>query len=143
MRRVAEDRDICAIAPLLAPLQLRGCRLANRVAMAPMSRYASGGGVPGPDVGAYYARRAASGLGLLVTEGVGVAHPLAVDHPGVPRLHGEAALQGWRRVVEAVHDVGGVIWPQLWHQGAMWNVEYDGGARASALRPSNSKWLSA
>ena len=122
------------IDALLTPLQLRGCRLANRVAMAPMSRYVSQGGVPSDAVASYYARRAATGLGLIVTEGVGIAHQAAVDHPGVPRLHGEAALAGWRKVVDAVHDSGGVIWPQLWHQGVMWNVEYEGGQHGAMRR---------
>ncbi|CAN7192179.1 NADH:flavin oxidoreductase [Phenylobacterium sp. LjRoot225] len=128
--------DATSVDPLLTPLQLRGCRLANRVVMAPMSRYMSPGGIPTPEVASYYARRAASGLGLIVTEGAAVAHPLAVDHPGVPRLHGEAALQGWKAVVEAVHAAGGVIWPQLWHQGPMWNVEHAGDDAMGGLRPS-------
>jgi 2,4-dienoyl-CoA reductase-like NADH-dependent reductase (Old Yellow Enzyme family) len=124
------------IEPLLQPLQLRGCRLANRVVMAPMTRYMSPGGAPTPEVAAYYARRAATGLGLIVTEGVAVDHPMAVDHPGVPRLHGEAALAGWKSVVEAVHAAGGVIWPQLWHQGPLWGVEHPDYAAGGGLRPS-------
>lgn len=123
------------IAPLLSPLQVRGCRLANRVAMSPMTRYMSPEGTPTAEVASYYARRAASGLGLIITEGVGVAHPQAVDHACVPRLHGEAPLAGWAAVVEAVHAAGGVIWPQLWHQGPMWNVE-NGQGEAAGLRPS-------
>ena len=120
---------------LLRPLTLRGTRLSNRIVMAPMSRYASPGGVPGEDVAGYYRRRAKSGVGLIITEGVGVAHPLAVDHPGVPRLHGEDALSGWSRVIAAVHEEGGTIWPQLWHQGPMWNVENGGAGGGIALRP--------
>jgi 2,4-dienoyl-CoA reductase-like NADH-dependent reductase (Old Yellow Enzyme family) len=133
---VREAAMASPIEPLLAPLQVRGRPLANRVAMAPMSRYLSPGGAPTAEVAAYYARRAASGLGLIVTEGVGIDHPFAVDHPGVPRLHGEAPLQGWKGVVEAVHAAGGVIWPQLWHQGPMWNVEHALGESTMGLRPS-------
>jgi 2,4-dienoyl-CoA reductase-like NADH-dependent reductase (Old Yellow Enzyme family) len=121
---------------LLRPLTLRGTRIANRIVMAPMSRYCSPGGAPGEAVAGYYARRAEHGVGLIVTEGVSVAHPVASDHPDIPRLHGEAALAGWRRVVEAVHAGGGLIWPQLWHQGPMWNVDYAGGGEGAALRPS-------
>ena len=132
----AQAATAMTIEPLLKALQLRGCQLANRVVMAPMSRYLSPGGAPTAEVAAYYARRAASGLGLIVTEGIGVAHPLAVDHPGVPRLHGEMALQGWGAVVEAVHAAGGMIWPQLWHQGPMWQVEHATQGTASGLRPS-------
>jgi 2,4-dienoyl-CoA reductase-like NADH-dependent reductase (Old Yellow Enzyme family) len=124
------------IEPLLAPFDLRGCRLANRIVMSPMSRYVSHGGVPTEAVAAYYARRAATGIGLIVTEGVGIAHEVAVDHPGVPLMHRDDALAGWRRVVQAVHAEGGVIWPQLWHQGPMWNVEHDRGGFGSAMRPS-------
>ena len=76
---------------LLTPLRLRGVTLANRFVMAPMSRYFSPGGVPTEDVAAYYRRRAESGLGLIVTEGTAVAHPVAVDNPGSPRLHGDDA----------------------------------------------------
>ena len=125
-----------AIEALLQPLDIRSCRLPNRVVMAPMSRYLSPGGVPTAEVASYYARRAATGLGLIVTEGTGIPHPKSVDHPGVPRLYGEAALAGWRRVIEAVHEAGGRIWPQLWHQGPMWNIEYAGDETGEGLRPS-------
>jgi len=125
-----------AIDALLEPLELRGRRLANRVVMAPMSRYVSHGGVPTEAVASYYARRAATGIGLIVTEGVGIPHPVAVDNPGVPQLHGAAALVGWKRVIDAVHAAGGAIWPQLWHQGVMWNVEHGGGGAGEAMRPS-------
>src|SRR5438093_2626759 len=51
-------------------------------------------------------------------------------------MHGKASLEGWGKVVAAVHAVGGRIWPQLWHQGVMWNVEYAGGPAGTAMRPS-------
>ena len=127
---------MAGIDALLKPLEIRGTRLANRVVMAPMSRYLSPGGVPTGEVASYYARRAASGIGLIITEGTGVAHPAAVDHPGVPQMHGDAALAGWKRVADAVHAERGVIWPQLWHQGPMWSVEYGEGSVGEAMRPS-------
>jgi len=124
------------LSSLLIPLRLRGVTLANRFVMAPMSRYFSPGGVPTRDVASYYRRRAESGLGLIFTEGTAVAHPVAVDNPGSPRLHGEDALTGWRGVVDAVHAAGCPIWPQLWHQGPMFNVEFSGQGDFTALRPS-------
>lgn len=106
-------------APLLQPVDLvPGLRLRNRTALAPMTRKFSPGGVPGPDVAAYYARRAAS-VGLLVTEGTYVGEPSAGTDAAVPRIHGQDALAGWADVVRAVHDEGGVIIPQLWHLGAV------------------------
>ena len=104
---------------LFTPLTIRKLTLANRIVMSPMTRYFSPGGVPGEDVAAYYRRRAESGAGLIVTEGVGVDHPSAVDDPAIPHMHGQAALAGWRRVVAEVHAAGGRIFPQLWHQGPL------------------------
>jgi len=125
------------IEPLLSPFALRGMALANRIAMAPMTRYFSPGGVPGDEVPGYYRRRAERGVGLVVTEGIGVAHPVSVDHPGLPLLHGDAAIARWSEIVDGVHAAGAKILPQLWHQGAMWNVEYAGDPRGmEAVRPS-------
>ncbi|MEK9210892.1 NADH:flavin oxidoreductase [Sphingomonas sp. 2378] len=123
---------------LQTPLQLRGTTVANRIVMSPMSRYFCAGGVPTADVADYYRRRAEGGVGLVITEGVAVDHPVATDNPGIPHLHDAEAHAGWRAVVDAVHGASCPIWPQLWHQGAMWNVEYAGtGTPAGvALRPS-------
>jgi 2,4-dienoyl-CoA reductase-like NADH-dependent reductase (Old Yellow Enzyme family) len=104
---------------LFAPLTIKNVTLANRIVMAPMTRAFSPGGVPGPDVAAYYRRRAENGVGLIITEGTVVAHPAASSNPAVPRFHGEDALAGWSRVLSEVHEVGGRIMPQLWHVGMM------------------------
>ncbi len=106
-------------APFTQPLQLRAMTIPNRVAMAPMTRQFSPGGVPTPEVVAYYRKRAAGGVGLIVTEGAAVDHPLAADGTAIPHFYGEAALAGWRQVTEAVHGEGAVIVPQLWHQGPL------------------------
>ncbi|WP_030788864.1 NADH:flavin oxidoreductase [Streptomyces sp. NRRL S-920] len=100
------------------PFAINGLTLPNRIAMAPMTREFSPEGVPGADVAAYYARRAAGGVGLIVTEGTYVDHASAGSSHRVPRFHGEAALAGWQKVAEAVHAAGGRIVPQLWHVGA-------------------------
>jgi 2,4-dienoyl-CoA reductase-like NADH-dependent reductase (Old Yellow Enzyme family) len=113
-----------SVDPLFKPLSVHGLALKNRIVMSPMTRGFSPGGVPGADVAAYYARRAAGETGLIITEGVGIDHPSALGDAGlkennIPVLYGEAALAGWKRVVEAVHAAGGVIFPQLWHMGVM------------------------
>src|SRR3546814_18223174 len=69
------------IAPLFSPFALRSLRLANRIVMAPMTRGFSPNGIPGADVAAYSARRAATGL--IITEAVGVDHPAALGGSGV------------------------------------------------------------
>ena len=105
--------------PLFEPYQVKSLKLRNRVAMAPMTRNFSPGNVPNDDVVAYYRRRAAGEVGLLITEGTTVNHKAANGYPDVPFFHGEAALAGWKRVADAVHEEGGEIFPQLWHVGAV------------------------
>ncbi|MER7081883.1 2,4-dienoyl-CoA reductase [Saccharopolyspora kobensis] len=102
---------------LSRPFALGSATLPNRIVMAPMTRQFSPGGIPGDDVAVYYARRAAAGTGLIITEGTSVDHPSAGFSADVPRFHGEEPLAGWARVVEAVHAQGGKIMPQLWHVG--------------------------
>jgi 2,4-dienoyl-CoA reductase-like NADH-dependent reductase (Old Yellow Enzyme family) len=109
---------------LFTPFSLGDLQLANRIVMAPMTRSASPGGVPGADVAAYYRRRAEGGVGLIITEGTWIPHPSAGFNPRVPRFYGDDALAGWRAVVEDVHAAGGRIFPQLWHVGA-WVMPYE------------------
>jgi 2,4-dienoyl-CoA reductase-like NADH-dependent reductase (Old Yellow Enzyme family) len=113
-----------ALAPLFTPVELGGLALPNRFVMAPMTRWKSPGQRPGADVAAYYARRAAGGVGLIVTEGTTIDHPVASYSLRVPAFHG-AALDGWRRVVDEVHAAGARIVPQIWHVGAMRSPSQD------------------
>ncbi len=104
---------------LFSPITLGTLSLPNRVVMAPMTRMACEQHIPGEANAAYYARRAAGGVGLIITECTFVDHPAANAYPGAPAFYGDAALAGWRKVVEAVHAAGGRILPQLWHAGPM------------------------
>lgn len=112
------------LKPLFDPFTYGSLTCDNRIVMSPMTRNFSPNGVPGSDVAAYYARRAEAGVGLLITEGTGVDHPAAIgsgsmgEHD-IPLMHGNAPLEGWRKVVEAVHAKGGKIAPQLWHMGGI------------------------
>lgn len=105
------------VQALFAPFRLGNLELPTRVVMAPMTRSFSPGGVPNAQVIEYYRRRAAAGVGLIVTEGTTVGHKAANGYPNVPRFYGEDALAGWKQVVDAVHAEGGKIVPQLWHVG--------------------------
>ncbi|MBL1093291.1 MULTISPECIES: NADH:flavin oxidoreductase [Streptomyces] len=121
---------------LSRPVTLNGLTVPNRIAMAPMTRMFSPDGVPGEDVRSYYARRAAAGVGLIVTEGTYVGHESAGQSDRVPRFHGEQQLAGWTKVVEAVHEAGGTIVPQLWHIGMVRNQGEPPFADAPAVGPS-------
>jgi len=85
-----------------------------------MTRSHSPGGIPGPDVAAYYRRRAENEVGLIITEGTTVDHPVSSMDANVPNFFGDA-LPGWQRVVREVHAAGGRIMPQLWHVGSARN----------------------
>ncbi|WP_288486263.1 12-oxophytodienoate reductase [uncultured Novosphingobium sp.] len=124
------------LRPLMTPLSVRGLKVANRIVMAPMTREEATGRVPNDEIVGYYRRRAENHVGLIVTEGVGIDDRAAVDMPGVPVLHGDAALAGWRKVVDAVHDAGGKIIPQLWHQGAMRDAANSTDPEVGPRRPS-------
>ncbi|MBF6454592.1 NADH:flavin oxidoreductase [Nocardia cyriacigeorgica] len=121
---------------LSRPVQLNGLTVPNRIAMAPMTRMFSPDGIPGDDVRSYYARRAAAGVGLIVTEGTYVGHESAGNHDRVPRFHGEEQLAGWAKVAEDVHAAGGTIVPQLWHIGMVRNQGEQPYPEAPAVGPS-------
>ncbi|MCF4138978.1 NADH:flavin oxidoreductase [Streptomyces sp. Tue 6430] len=118
------------------PVSLNGLTMPNRIAMAPMTRMFSPGGIPGEDVASYYGRRAAAGVGLVVTEGTYVGHDSAGQSDRVPRFHGEEQLAGWAKVAEAVHAGGGTIMPQLWHIGMVREQGRPPVADAPAVGPS-------
>lgn len=112
------------LSPLLSPIALRGIVVPNRFSMAPMTRSFCPGGLPGDDVAAYYRRRAEAGVGLVVTEAIGIDHPAAIGDTGLgekdlPLMLDETSVEAWRRVVDGVHAAGGKIVPQFWHQGPM------------------------
>ena len=54
------------VTPLFTPVRLGALTLPNRIVMAPMTRSKSPGGIPGPDVAAYYRRRAENAVGLII-----------------------------------------------------------------------------
>ncbi|ROO87293.1 N-ethylmaleimide reductase [Actinocorallia herbida] len=98
------------------PFDLSGLPLANRIAMAPMTRSRAHGpsGSPTDLTARYYAQRATAGL--IITEGI---QPSAVGqgYPNTPGLHTEQQIAAWRTVTDAVHAEGGVIFAQLMHTG--------------------------
>jgi len=98
------------------PIKLGKIELANRIAMAPMSRSRSYGpeALPSPAAATYYRQRASAGL--IISEGIQPS-PIARGYPATPGLHSAAQIQAWRAVTDAVHMAGGVIFAQLMHAG--------------------------
>ncbi|WBO68564.1 alkene reductase [Streptomyces camelliae] len=98
------------------PYELNGKRLANRIVMAPMTRSRAYGPGHSPTdlVATYYAQRA--GAGLIVTEGVQPS-VAGQGYPDTPGVHSAEQVEAWRKVTDAVHAEGGVIYLQLMHTG--------------------------
>ncbi len=121
---------------LFTPITLGKLTLNNRIAMAPMTRSFSPGNVPNDMVVEYYKKRAEGGVGLIITEGTCVGHKAASGYPNVPFIAGDEALAGWKKVVDAVHSVGGKIAPQLWHVGSIRKPGVEPGGDTPGYGPS-------
>ena len=89
--------------------------------MAPMTRSFSPDGIPTADVANYYQKRAAAEVGLILSEGTVINRPSSSNDPNIPHFYGEQALLGWKNVIDQVHQAGGAMGPQIWHQGVMDN----------------------
>ena len=101
--------------------------LNNRVVMAPMTRSRANnkGNVPTNELhGLYYEQRASAGL--IITEGSQVSER-AVGYINTPGIHSKDQVEGWKKVTERVHNVGGKIFIQLWHVGRISHPDFHNG----------------
>ena len=73
------------LAPLFAPLTIRGTRLRNRFVMPGMQRGFMGDGAPTPKMVDYMRRCAAGGAGLIISESTSPDHPSAYWQPMMGR----------------------------------------------------------
>jgi len=102
---------------LFDPIKLGALACPNRILMAPLTRgRATREHVPTELMKTYYSQRAAAGL--ILTEATGISRQ-GLGWPYAPGLWTEAQVEGWKPVVEAVHEAGGRIFAQLWHMGRL------------------------
>lgn len=106
---------------LFSPFNLKTLNLKNRIVMAPMTRSFSPNGIPTDNVASYYQKRAEGEVGLILSEGTVIDRPSSSNDANVPHFHGDAALKGWKKVIDEVHAAGGKMGPQIWHMGIMDN----------------------
>lgn len=123
------------ITPLLQPLTAGRLRLRNRFVMPGMQRAKCVDGAPGDGMREYYGRRALGGTALVISEACAVDHPSAASNPVFGRLDARTR-DAWRGCVDAVHDAGGLMFLQLWHQGAVDTGGRDRAPGFAALSPS-------
>jgi N-ethylmaleimide reductase len=122
--------------PLFQPFKLGNITLANRMAMAPLTRNrAEAGNVPGPMTIEYYAQRAS--VGLIIAEATQVSAQ-AQGYVATPGVHSPEQIAAWRKVTDEVHARGGHIYLQMWHTGRMSHTAFQPGEQApvapSAIR---------
>lgn len=100
---------------LLEPITLGALYLKNRMVMAPMTRSrADNEGNVVPLMRLYYQQRASAGL--IISEGLNISKQ-AIGMPFTPGLYTNEHISGWAEITKTVHDAGGKIMAQLWHNG--------------------------
>jgi len=110
---------------ILSEVALGKLTLKNRMAMAPMTRSrATAGGVVTDATVLYYTQRASAGL--IISEGINISRN-AIGSPFTPGLYTREQIDAWKKVTQAVHENGGVIYAQLWHAGRVGHSDVKNG----------------
>ncbi|TWD37227.1 N-ethylmaleimide reductase [Vibrio crassostreae] len=126
---------------LFQPIQLGNIELKNRIVMPPMtrSRATQPGNSANDMMAAYYAQRASAGL--IIAEGTQIS-PMGQGYAWTPGIYSDDQIAGWKKVTDAVHEKGGVIFAQLWHVGRVTHPDNIGGEQpisSSAIKAENVK----
>jgi N-ethylmaleimide reductase len=102
---------------LFMPVQLGLLNLKHRVVMAPLTRSRSEqpGGIPGDMMVQYYSDRASDG-GLIISEATNISLS-AQGWYGAPGIYTDQQIEGWEKILKAVHAKGVRMFSQLWHTG--------------------------
>jgi len=114
------------MASLFDPITLGGgqIHLKHRVVLSPLTRLrADPATMTVQAMGVEYYKQRASDGGLLISEGT-VISPEGVGGNTPPGIWTEDQVSAWRRVTDAVHEKGGYIFCQLWHQGRIGHPSY-------------------
>lgn len=127
---------------LFSPYKMGRFNLSHRIVLAPMTRCRAINGIPQPANVEYYTQRSTAG-GFLITEGT-MTSPTAAGFPHVPGIYTKEQISAWKKVVEAVHAKGSVIFCQLWHVGRASNQVYQPGGTAAPIsstgKPISRRW---
>jgi 2,4-dienoyl-CoA reductase-like NADH-dependent reductase (Old Yellow Enzyme family) len=105
--------------PLYTPTAIGGVDLANRIALAPMTRVsATAEGLPTDRMASYYRIFAGGGFALLITEGLYIDEETSQGYFFQPGIATPTHADAWRRVVDGVHSAGSKYFAQLMHAGS-------------------------
>jgi anthraniloyl-CoA monooxygenase len=102
---------------MFTPYTVRGMTLKNRIVVSPMAQYSCVDGMPGDYHLVHLGSRAMGGAGLVFVE-MTCPTPDARITPGCPGLWSEEQRDGFKRIVDYVHQwTGAKIGMQLGHAG--------------------------
>lgn len=127
---------------LLSPFNFGEISLKHRIVMPPLTRMRAGqgDGIPSELAKEYYAQRASKG-GLIIAEATQISQQ-GQGYPGTPGIYTQDQIDGWRSIVEAVKQKGGVIFLQLWHVGRLSHSSFHENKTApvgpSAIKPAGN-----
>lgn len=129
---------------MFSPFMLGDLRLPNRIVMAPLTRSRADRDTLAPrDLNAEYYRQRAS-AGMIISEATQISQE-GQGYAWTPGIYSDAQIEGWRRVTEAVHAEGGLIFIQLWHVGRVSHVALQPGGGApvapSAIRANAESFI--
>jgi 2,4-dienoyl-CoA reductase-like NADH-dependent reductase (Old Yellow Enzyme family) len=139
---IGSRHDQATVERLFTPLRVGNLALANRLAVAPMTRVsADPHGRATRHMADYYRSFAEGGFGVIVTEGIHTDTAFSQGYLFQPGLTDAAQADAWRAVVDGVHQAGGRIIAQLMHAGALsqGNPYRSHTAGPSALRPKGAQ----
>lgn len=118
---------------VLSPYELGPLHLRTRMVMAPLTRSrAEANNVPSHMAVTYYSQRASAGL--IITEAT-QASAGGQGYISTPGIYNDAQVTAWKKITDAVHDKGGLIFVQLWHVGRISHPVFRNGELPVAPSP--------
>jgi N-ethylmaleimide reductase len=117
---------------LFTPVQIGSYTLKHRVVMAPLTRNRSRQpcDIPGDMMLEYYSQRASDG-GYIISEATTISVTARGWH-GAPGMYSDEQVEGWKKIVRAVHGKGSRMFSQLWHTGRASHSDIHGEMPVSA-----------
>ncbi len=127
------------MAALFDPLDLRGVRLRNRVAVSPMCQYSSVDGFAGDWHLVHLGARAAGGAGLVMLEATAVEARGRIS-PRDLGLWLDAHVDGLRRITRFIHEAGAAAGVQLAHAGRKASTWHPWAESRGAVPEADGGW---
>ena len=120
---------------LLAPITIEGLEIQSRVVMAPLTRGRSGASRVPNDLNRKYYEQRAEGTGIIITEGTTIDDEHSNGWSGNAGIYTDEHVEGWKKVVDAVHAKGAKIVVQLWHLGRAGHSSFLDGRQVISASP--------